>query len=193
MSLAWSPPSNGPVTAAVVAMPLMSSEAELEAFLAGVSGKFVLTDLPEPTCRPNSDWEQWATPQSYQKMQDKRNEARGAWREALQTLGLGGRGSGIAGRVEAAGAAGVITSSWPGGWGVYRVFSAATKTIPSVAMSCEDYGMLYRLAKHDQGPVVRMNIEAEDLGDAPAFNVIATIPGTELPNEYILLSAHFDT
>jgi hypothetical protein len=193
MSLAWSPPTNGPVTADVIAMPLMSTEAELASFLASVSGKFVLTDLPEPTCRPNADWEQNAQPQTYQKMLDKRNEARMAWREAQQALGLGGRGSGIAGQVEAAGAAGVITSSWPGGWGVYRVFRAATKTIPSVAMSCEDYGMLYRLAKHDQGPVVRMNIESEDMGDVPAFNVIATIPGAELPNEYILLSAHFDT
>jgi hypothetical protein len=193
MALAWSPPSNGPVTADVIAMPMLSSEAELEAFLAGVSGKFVLTDLPEPTCRPDADWERWALPESFQKMRDTRSEARSAWREALQALGLGGRGGGIAQRVEEAGAAGVITSSWPGGWGVYRVFSASTRTIPSVAVSCEDYGMLYRLSKHNQGPVVRMNIEAEDMGDVPAFNVIATIPGTELPNEAILLSAHFDT
>jgi Zn-dependent M28 family amino/carboxypeptidase len=30
------------------------------------------------------------------------------------------------------------------------------------------------------------------LGDVPTFNVIATIRGNELPNEYVLLSAHFD-
>ncbi len=195
MSLAWSPPTNGPVTADVVAMPMMSTEAELDTFLASVRGRFVLTDLPEPTCRPDGNWAEFAQPQTFQMMQDKRSEARTAWGEALEAVGFGGRGSGsaIARRVEEAGAAGVITSSWPGGWGVYRVFGAATKSIPSVAMSCEDYGMLYRLAKHDQGPVVRMDIESEDMGDVPAFNLIATIPGTELPNEYILLSAHFDT
>ncbi|MCY4574597.1 MAG: M28 family peptidase [Gemmatimonadetes bacterium] len=26
----------------------------------------------------------------------------------------------------------------------------------------------------------------------PAFNVVATIPGTELPDEYVVLSAHLD-
>src|SRR5690606_15262261 len=31
------------------------------------------------------------------------------------------------------------------------------------------------------------------LGEQPVYNVIATIPGTEKPNEYVMLSAHFDS
>jgi Zn-dependent M28 family amino/carboxypeptidase len=38
-----------------------------------------------------------------------------------------------------------------------------------------------------------MNLDAELLGEQPVFNTIATLPGTEKPNEYVLLSAHFDS
>ena len=31
------------------------------------------------------------------------------------------------------------------------------------------------------------------LPDQPIFNTIATLPGTEVPDEYVMLSAHFDS
>ena len=60
-----------------------------------------------------------------------------------------------------AGAAGIISSSWSGGWGVNKVFSAPTRDVPSVDLSCEDYGMVFRMAEKGQGPRIRMEIEAE--------------------------------
>ena len=53
--------------------------------------------------------------------------------------------------------------------------------------------MLYRLVEYGNEPEVRLNAESEDLGDVPTFNTIATIPGTEKPDEYIILSAHYDS
>jgi len=50
-----------------------------------------------------------------------------------------------------------------------------------------------RLAEHHQGPVVQLVAESQNLGDVPAFNIVAEIPGTELPDEYVMLSAHFDS
>jgi Zn-dependent M28 family amino/carboxypeptidase len=41
--------------------------------------------------------------------------------------------------------------------------------------------------------VVRLNAEARELGTAATYNVIGEIRGTQLPNEYIILSAHFDS
>ena len=40
---------------------------------------------------------------------------------------------------------------------------------------------------------MRLTGEAENRGEIPVFNVIGEIPGTDLPNEYVMLSAHFDS
>jgi len=63
----------------------------------------------------------------------------------------------------------------------------------SIALSCEDYGLVYRLTDRDQGARLEIYAEAEDLGTVPMYNVIAEIPGTELPDEYVMLSAHLDS
>jgi hypothetical protein len=121
-------------------------------------------------------------------MQEARGEIQTAWRNSTRAA----EGFGI-GAIEEAGALGVLTSSWPNGWGVRRIFSASTETIPTISVSCEDYGLLYRLASNDQRPVIQVEAEAS-FGDlAPAFNVIGEIRGSEKPDEYIILSAHFDT
>jgi Zn-dependent M28 family amino/carboxypeptidase len=42
-------------------------------------------------------------------------------------------------------------------------------------------------------PQLRLNLDAQLLGEQPVFNTIAEIKGTEKPNEYVMLSAHFDS
>ncbi len=73
------------------------------------------------------------------------------------------------------------------------VFGAATTTIPAVDLSCEDYGLVWRLASKDQGPKLRVVAESTMMDDVPVANVIGEIRGTELPDEYVVLSAHFDS
>ena len=73
------------------------------------------------------------------------------------------------------------------------MFTAGTERIPALTAGCEDYGLLYRLAENGQHPVIEVMADSEFLGEGPVFNTIARIPGTELPNEYIVLSAHFDS
>ena len=95
----------------------------------------------------------------------------------------GGGGGGFGG----GGAAG------SGGWGVIEVFETYNTVAPAVTLACEDYGLVYRLADNKQKPMVRLDLDAQLLGEQPAFNTIGVIKGVEKPDEYVMLSAHFDS
>ena len=62
-----------------------------------------------------------------------------------------------------------------------------------IDLSLEDYGLVYRMAVNGNQPKLRVVAESKELGRVPTFNTIARIPGTELPDEYVVLSAHFDS
>ncbi len=189
--LAWSEGTGGrAVDGDVVIPPSFGSPEEARAWLGTVRGKFVAVSFPEPTCRPDDNWERLATPESFARMRAERDAARQAWNAGLQAVG-GARG--VARAAELSGAAGVLTSTWPNAFGVTRVFDSWTDRIPSLDLSCEDYGLVARLAHHDQGPRLRLSAESAFLGEQPAYNVIGEIRGTEKPDEYVVLSAHLDS
>ena len=188
--LAWSPGTDGPVEGEVVAMPSFRNRADFEAWLPNVAGKFVALSYAEPTCRAPESWAALATPESQRRMQALQQNVQGEWAASIQRAGGTGR---IAQGIEGAGAAGILTSQWSNGWGANKIFSSYTNRVPSIHLSCEDYGLAHRLASNDQGPVLRLDAEAEFLGEVPVFNVVGEIRGTELPDEYILLNAHFDS
>ncbi len=186
--LAWSPGTDGPVEAEVVMVPDFGSPAEVEPWLAGIDGKIVLASPPEPTCREPQTLERLARPETVQGIAAQRNGLRQSWNRRMQMLGQGGIG-----RIEDAGAVAVLTSRWSEGWGVNKIFGTVTEQVPSLDLSCEDYGLLYRLVDNDQGARVRIDAQARDLGTVPKYNVLAEIRGTELPDEVVLLSAHLDS
>ncbi len=190
--LAWSPGTDGTVHGQVVLLPEITGAADFERFLAGVKGRFVLLSAPQPTCRPDSNWEEYATPESWERMRTARDEEERDWNERIRATGLQTTND-VARRLEEAGAAGIFTSRWSQGWGVQKIFSAATEKVPTIDVSCEDYGLLARLAANDQGPVVEVRADAEFLGEVPTWNTVAVLPGHELPQEYVILSAHFDS
>jgi carboxypeptidase Q len=97
-------------------------------------------------------------------------------------------------RLDSAGVAGIVTTLWSNGWGVNKIFSATAPRVPTIDLSCEDYGLLHRLASNNQGPRMRLIAEARTApAEVPMFNVVAELKGRELPNEYVLLSAHLDS
>lgn len=189
--LAWSASSRGARTGEVVLPPEVGSRAEFEQWLSSASGKILLLSPPKVTCRPAENWERWARPETLAGIAAEQEAAEAAWTARLQALGA--TGPELMALFEGAGIAAVLTNNWSGGWGANRIFSAGSELIPFVHIGCEDYGLLFRLAQNEQGPVVRVEAEAEALGDVPVYNTIATIPGRELPNEYVMLSAHFDS
>lgn len=189
--LAWSPGTPGPVEGLAVTLPDVPDSSAFAAWLPTVRGKFVLVSFPEPTCRPDSNWRAFATPESFDRMVADRRAATAEWTHRVRRTGIGQRD--LPAILEAAGALGIITSRWSSGWGVTRIFDARTERVPTLDLSCEDYGLVHRLAERGQGPRLRVEADAEFLGEVPVFNTIAQIPGRELPNEYVLLSAHFDS
>lgn len=77
--------------------------------------------------------------------------------------------------------------------GANRIFGAKTTKIPMIDISNEDYGMLYRLASKGTAPKLTIDAQSKHNGTAKTFNIIGEIKGKEKPNEYIILSAHFDS
>ncbi len=196
MLLAWSAGTGGKdVEGEVVVLPEFTDSSAFVRWLPEARGKFVLVSMLQPTCRPDDNWEEFALPESFGRMRAQRDSANRRWQENLRRIGLTtSLGTGTLGvRLEQAGVAGVVASRWSNGWGVQKVFDSRTTRVPSVDISCEDYGLLYRLAENKQGPRIRIRADAEFLGEQPVFNTIARIPGSEKPNEYIVLSAHFDS
>ena len=192
MILAWSPGTKGkPVEAPVMILPDAADSAGFVAALKSVKGSYVLISAPELSCRPDSSYKESALPEEFDRMVKARTEYRAAWAARVKRTGLNNKALQLA--LEAAGAKGVLTSNWSSGWGVFRVFDGKTTTVPAAVLSCEDYGLVFRLAENKQGPVLRVTAESQDLGEVPVFNTIATIPGTDRADEYVVLSAHFDS
>lgn len=113
--------------------------------------------------------------------------------------GRGGRGGGAAGTGSMRGGGFAPSVESPvvgrgsGGWGTIEIFETYNTVAPAVTLDCEDYGLVYRLAENGQKPHVRLDLDAQLLGEVPAFNTIATLKGSEKPDEYVILSAHFDS
>jgi hypothetical protein len=193
---AWSAttPAAG-VTGDVVMIPTPSQIGDSAGFarwLSGVKGKFVLVSMPQPSCRPDSDLKYWSDSATYAHASATRDSAAEDWAKRFAAAHVSPRA--LPAMVERAGAAGVLSNSWSRGWGVDKIQSARVNGIPSFDVSCEDYSLLARLAEHDQHPRIRATANATVAPkESPVFNTIATIRGSEKPNEYVMLSAHLDS
>jgi carboxypeptidase Q len=191
--LAWSPPSRGPISGPVVVVPEVASDAARDAFLGTVRGKVILLTAPQPSCRPEDSWERWGSPAAVDRLEARRDSTRNVWAQHARSFGIS-RVDDLAALLERAGAIAFLTSEWSAGWGTQKIFgNYSAQNVPHLDVACEDYGLLWRLAERGQGPVVRLQADAEALGEVPVANTIATIPGTVAPNEYVMLSAHLDS
>ena len=191
----WSQGTRGTIEAGVVVQPEVQSPAEFEAWLPRARGKLVLLNYPWPSCRPDAEVKEDATPESYARMQAERTAAFDAWYAGRRRSGL--RGAALAQRLGEAGALGIVTSlvppPGPQGWGTTKISTTISETIPEIGLGCEDYGLVYRLAERNQGPMLRVDARSSLRGEVPAANVIAELRGREKPNEYVVLSAHLDS
>ncbi len=190
--LAWCPSTgNKTVTAGMVILPDLADSAAYAAWMPSVKGKFVMVSMLQPTGRPDDNWQQFATEESFKKMKDQRTQVTENWNARIRKTGYTARTLPLT--LEKAGAVGVVSSNWSAGFGVDKIFGAYTKKIPSIDIMQEDYGMLYRLAESGADPKISVRVESKERGMVPTFNVIAGIRGSEKPDEYVMLSAHFDS
>ena len=190
--LSWSPSTKGKaVKAEIIIIPEVLDSLAFQNWLPNVKGKFVMISMNQPTGRPDDNWQQFATKESFEKLKKERNEMTDAWRKRLSKTGYSSRMLPII--LEKSGAVGVLTNNWSSGFGVDKIFSAYTSKIPTVDIALEDYGTLYRLVESGDNPIISIETGSKDLGMVPSFNTIAEIKGTEKPDEYVMLSAHFDS
>jgi hypothetical protein len=193
----YSPGTGGrDVTAGTIVLPRFADSAEFVRWLPQATGKLVLVSAPQPTCRPTADWTEFATPASRARMDSLRAQVMREWggpnvRGTGYSVALAG--GGLARRLEEAGVAGVITSRPTNAVGTRSIFETYNTVAPTLSFSCEDYGLVFRLTEHGSNPQIRMNLDAELLGEQPMSNTIATVRGGTKPNEYVMLSAHFDS
>lgn len=193
MQLAWSPsgPKKGIKDAEVVGFPTFANAQAFTDWLGTIKGKVVMVSMPQPTGRPDYNWDKFGTEESIAKMKKDRAKLSADWNKNIRNTGFSSRT--INAEIEKAGAVALFSSRWSRGFGANKIFSAGTESIPNIDVSLEDYGMLYRLFQHGNSPKVNIVSESKELGTVPVFNTIATIKGSEKPEEYVILSAHFDS
>lgn len=190
--LAWNPStSKKGVTAEVVNLPMIKDSMGFVNWLPNVKGKIVMISKLEPTGRPDYNWKEFATEASFEKMKTERDTATETWNNNMKNTGYTSRN--IHEILEKSGAVGLVSSYWSNGFGVSKIFSARTNKIPTIDLELEDYGLVYRLVERGQKPVLNITAMSKELGEVPTFNTIAEIKGTEKPDEYVILSAHFDS
>lgn len=150
-----------------------------------------MVSMAQPTGRPDQNWQEFATKESFDKMKAARAAQTDAWAKRIKKTGYSARMLPII--LEKAGAAGIVASNWSQGFGVNKIFSAYTQKIPTVDIALEDYGLLYRLVESGDQPTISVRADSKHTAMVPAYNTIAEIKGTEKPDEYVMLSAHFDS
>ena len=192
MQLAWSPGTKGKtVTAETIILADVEDSVAFQKWLPAVKGKFVLISMLQPTGRPVYNWEEFGRKESVEKMKKEKEEKTSEWRKRLSKTGLSSKE--LARALENAGAVGLIASNWSAGFGANKIFGASTLKVPTVDLSLEDYGLLYRLTEAGSKPKIALRADSKELGVVPTFNTMAEIKGTEKPDEYVMLSAHFDS
>jgi hypothetical protein len=192
IAMAYSPGTGGPVEGPVVAIPSDLTEDNGDEWLAGLEGAFVLAMPAEPMCRAKQELEANARPETVAKIDSLREASREAWEAALGALGDGSPRRALS-RIAEAKPAAIVAAWWSEGWGANKIFDAPSREVPSFSLSCEDYGLLHRLAMSGRSPRLRADMTAELTGEVPHHNVIAELRGSELPEEYVVLSAHLDS
>lgn len=193
IQLAWSPATakGKPVEAAVIALPLFKDSLSLQAWLPQAKGKIVLISQPQLSGRPDASWKEYALEGDYKSFLERKEKAANAWSDALKAMGTSHNR--IQTQLENAGAAAIVSSYWTGGWSSNRIFGTKTKKIPHVDVRMEDYQMLYRFTQRGVTPRLQISASSKHLGPMPAQNTLAEIKSNSNPDQYVMLSAHFDS
>ena len=188
MMLAWSPGTEGrDIEGDVVLLPDARTPEDFSGAAGALRGKFVLISPPNPSCRMPAQWTEFGQPGAATRI----DSLRAKW-DTSYSMRMDAGGNRYVWPKQA-GVAGVISTYWSRYPGIDKVFGSAKQQVPTVDVTCEDYNLLFRLAEQHQGPRLRLNATADFLGEQPVANVIAEIKGSTLPNEYIVLSAHYDS
>lgn len=203
---AWTPGTDGAVTAEVVYAPL-ETEKDLEAWKGKLKGTIVLA-VPMREVKPSFDpLAKRYTDKDLEELEaidpkggDQRRYDMSQFaftRKRLQFLideGVlaifePGRGDGGTFFVQQGGA--YTTTPTPGPMGMGGMYPVNAPT--QVVLAIEHYGRIARTLEKKVPVTVELNIQNTFYDNAPGFNVLAELPGTDKADEIVMIGGHFDS
>ena len=210
-ALAWTPSTNGTVTAQAfqIIPPERPAKAELDAFLEGVKDKVkdkivlvgkhqVVPVTLNPAPRRRDDQQ---TRAAYDPRNPSAGQFAGPRRAAAQPQRDRLTASQIDAQIEefllSAGAR-LRVNDAARDHGQIRAFANRTydpaKALPTVVMRNEDYGRISRLLADGASVELEFNILNRIYPEGrTAYNVVAEIPGTDKKDEVVMLGGHLDS
>lgn len=196
LPVAWTPSTNGTITAPVIVAP-MSKVENFDAWKGKLAGKIVLVSLPGETSESKDPPFERLTGDDIGKLDKYTLPRHDPEASALQTARRGFLRK-LSLFLKAEGALAMVKMTYRDGKLVhgegYDFTPGETLAIPAMDMAQEDYRRLVRLEKTGRAPQLSMAIDASfDDKDLMADNVIAEIPGTDPKAGYVMAGAHFDS
>lgn len=201
---AWTPGTNGPVTADVVYAPI-ESDKDFETWKGKLEGKIV---LPVPAREAKASFDPLARRFSATELseieridpaeRERRRYNRAQFQfmvkrlEFLTSEGVAailepGRGDGGTLFVQSGGAFNPKAPPNPSG------YSYPVNVAPQVVVALEHYGRMVRTLQKNVPVTMELNVRNTMTDDEPGFNILAELPGTDKADEIVMLGAHFDS
>jgi carboxypeptidase Q len=198
--LAWTPGTNGPITADAVLMTIQNDQ-DFAKYHGQLKGKFVLTEAPSAleihydaqghryTDAELEDMSTEPVPGARNNSQDRIAQFR-ALRELRQKVQKFLVDEGAAVWIQPSrGDDGTVYVQSGGAYDPKGAPAPAT-----VAMAAECYGRIYRILEKKIPVTLQMNIENKFYdSDLNSFNIIGEIPGTDKADEVVMIGGHFDS
>ncbi|QOV93384.1 M20/M25/M40 family metallo-hydrolase [Novosphingobium sp. ES2-1] len=196
LPVAWSPATNGTITAPVVVAP-MSKVENFEAWKGKLAGKIVLVSLPGESSESKDPMFERLSGEDIGKL-DKYSLPRHDPEGLAMQVARRGFARKLSEFLKAEGALAMVKMTYRDGKLVhgegYDFIPGETLAVPAMDMAQEDYRRLVRLEKTGAAPQLSLSIDASfDDKDLMADNVIAEIPGTDPKAGYVMAGAHFDS
>jgi carboxypeptidase Q len=198
---AWTPGTNGPVTAEVVYAPI-AKEEDMQKFKGQLKGKLIITQVPDPVLPHfEADAKRYTdaeladlanfqiTGGGDKAMADRIAQFR-AQRDLQTKMTKFFLDEGVVAWLEdQRGDDGTVFAQQGG--------SRDPKdppSLPRVALAAEHYGRIYRLLEKKIPVSITLDIENKFYDDdLKSFNITAEIPGTDKADEVVMLGGHFDS
>lgn len=211
----WSPPTQGSVTAEVIAVPPLKEEKDFDAWKGKLAGKIILYGkVPEihPDPAPLlQHYDENKLTQIYQYPLDGDMEEQHVfsggpkfWEDLFKKINFKTQVAKFF--AEQHGVA-LLVTGWGGDGGMFRDDNAEEmgdniylpdhkQPIPSAVLSSENFGRVSRLLEHMVPVTVSLAINTEFTGDhEQGYNTIAEIPGADpnLKDQVVMVGGHLDS
>ncbi|SEM78508.1 Peptidase family M28 [Sphingomonas gellani] len=194
--IAWTPATNGPLTAPVIVAPMKKVE-DFDKWRGKLSGKIVMTTLPDTGDEPDEAPFKRLSSEDLSKLDRFQQPTYdpAALDSRLKRLDYAQK---LDAFLKSEGAVAYATMSYRDGKLVsgegYLFGKGETPALPGVQIAAEDYRRLARLAKTGPAPTLEINSDVRfDDSDSRAYNIIAEIPGSDPKAGYVMAGAHLDS